>query len=206
MGASDGAGTTKIKRTMNSKRPSTQAIAPANRRARLVRRCLAVCLFFIAAVAQAQSWTPSEQLLNMVRKIESADGLMVVGDHGNSRGAYQMSAAAWLDVSAWRRARKLEVSDYEVSVWNETVSRSYAANYLQILHERLAKALKRTPSSGEVYAAYNMGFTAFARCGFSLARVNAVTASNCRRIAAVTNDEEALELQPTLALTVVASK
>jgi hypothetical protein len=145
-------------------------------------RCLGLLVALLSVPLLAQEWAPGEQFLDLVRKIESADGLMLIGDQGNSRGAYQMSEGAWKDVSAWRRSRSLRSSDYLTSVWNETVSRAYAANYLQMLHERLARSIGRIPSCGEVYAAYNMGFTAFAHCQFSLAHVNPTTAGNCRFI------------------------
>jgi len=145
------------------------------------RGCLSL-MILQARLLLAQEWTPSEQFLNLVRKIESADGLMLVGDHGNSRGAYQMSAGAWNDVSSWRRARNLCSYDYATMVWDESISRAYASNYLQMIRERLVRNMGRTPSCGEVYAAYNMGFTAFARCQFSLAHVNSTTAGNCRFI------------------------
>lgn len=148
----------------------------------LSRPCLGLMMTLLATPLLAQQWTPSEQFLNLVRKIESADGLMLVGDRGNSRGAYQMSSPAWNDVSAWRRARNLRSYEYTTTVWDESISRVYASNYLQILRDRLVKSMGRTPSCGEVYAAYNMGFTAFARCQFSLAHVNPMTAGNCRLI------------------------
>jgi len=146
------------------------------------RRWVSLAAFLLATPLLAQEWTPSEQLLNLVRKIESANGVRLVGDHGNSLGAYQMSAGAWNDVSAWRHARNLQRYAYAPAVWDESVSRAYAANYLQMLHERLARNMGRTPTCGEVYAAYNMGFTAFAHCRFSLAHVNSVTAGNCHFI------------------------
>src|SRR5262245_33374415 len=86
-------------------------------------RWVALLLGLIPTKLPAQEWTPSDQFLNLVRKIESADGLITVGDHGKSLGAYQMCAAAWTDVSAWRRAQKLATYDYKTAVWDEAVSR-----------------------------------------------------------------------------------
>jgi hypothetical protein len=153
-----------------------------NRKLGFSRLFLSLILILVATPLLAQEWAPSEQFLNLVRRIESADGLMLIGDHGNSRGAYQMSAGAWNDVSEWRRARNLRSYDYSTMIWNESISRDYASNYLQMLHDRLARSMARSPSCGEVYAAYNMGFTAFAHCRFSLAHVNSTTAGNCRFI------------------------
>jgi hypothetical protein len=175
---------------MNLKQDKKNSAGRCNWKLSSALSSLALYIALGAATLQAQEWTPSERLLNLVRKIESADGLMLVGDHGNSRGAYQMSAGAWADVNAWRRARNLAGYDYATSVWNESVSRVYAANYLQMLHDRVVKSLGRTPSCGEVYAAYNMGFRAFARCQFSLAHVNSLTAANCRFIDSVMRQAE----------------
>jgi hypothetical protein len=120
----------------------------------------------MAANVRAESWAPSESLLSAVRRIESADGRFTVGDQGRSLGDYQLSAAAWCDVNAWRKARGLPTYDYETRVWNESVSRTYAADYLKILRGQLKKHLHHDPSSAELYAAYNMGLSSFARQGY----------------------------------------
>jgi hypothetical protein len=152
-----------------------------------VGRAIVLFLCLAAAPLHAQQeWSPSNLLLDVIRRIESADGLLTVGDQGRSLGPYQLSAGAWLDVTTWRIARGLPTFDYAGNVFSEKICRGYAADYLRILHMRLAKRLKRTPSSADVYAAYNMGLTAFARSQFELAKVNSVTAANCRRIAAAT--------------------
>lgn len=139
----------------------------------------------VAVVAlRAQEWSPSDRLLDIIRRIESADGLLIVGDQGRSLGAYQLSLDAWTDVNRWRKARGLPLLDYAESVWSESVSRAYAADYLRILRHRLEKGLNRPPTSAELYAAYNLGSAGFARCRFNLARVNSITAAKCRQIAA----------------------
>jgi hypothetical protein len=116
-----------------------------------------------AGSLHAESWTPSEGLLGAVRRIESDDGRFTVGDQGRSLGDYQISEAAWCDVNAWRKARGLPAFDYGKHVWSESMSRTYAADYLQILREQLKKRLHRSPSAAELYAAYNMGMSSFAR-------------------------------------------
>jgi hypothetical protein len=47
--------------------------------------------------------------------------------------------ALWVDVSAWRKAHGLPTYGYEIHVWNQQISRSYAADYLGILHRELRK-------------------------------------------------------------------
>ncbi len=124
---------------------------------------------------QAESWTPPKELLDQIRHIESADGRMTVGDNGRSLGDYQLSEAAWMDVNSRRKARGVPVYDYSQHVWSSKVSRLYAAEYLRILHTRLEGRLKRHPTWGEIYAAYNMGFDAFARGQCRLANANPIT-------------------------------
>jgi len=124
---------------------------------------LLALLCALAAPSYAHDWVPSGAMLDAVRRVESANGLLTVGDHGQSLGNYQLSEGAWADVNGWRRGRGVPTFDYEKSVWSEQVSRAYAADYLKILHSRLEKHLNRCPSSTEVYAAYNMGLSCFAR-------------------------------------------
>jgi hypothetical protein len=75
-------------------------------------------LWLLAGGVQASDWRPSESLLDAVRHIESADGLLTVGDNGQSLGNYQLSKAAWDDVNAWRRARGVATFKYERDVWS----------------------------------------------------------------------------------------
>jgi hypothetical protein len=130
----------------------------------------------------AATWRPTERLLYAVRSVESSHGVFVRGDQGQSLGEYQMSEAAWLDVSSWRTARGLRSYDYDQCVFNKKISRQYAADYLTIIYSELQKKLNRTPCSGEIYAAYNMGLGSFAECKYQLARVNPTTAKKCRQI------------------------
>jgi hypothetical protein len=135
------------------------------------------------------SWRPSERLLHAVRYVESANGRYTYGDNGRSLGDYQMSEAAWIDVTAWRKTQNLPTYEYGVYVWNRRVSRVYAADYLAILHRELRKRMQRAPTSAEVYAAYNMGLAGFAQCNFQLARVNRTTAAKCQLIKDLTREQ-----------------
>lgn len=145
--------------------------------------------FLLALIAQTQldaadgPWRPSEKLLDAVRMIESGNGALVVGDRGKSLGDYQVSEAAWTDVSRWRKARGKRTYSYARNVFNPKLSRIYAADYLALLRQQLKNELRRTPTAAEIYAAYNMGMNSFAKCGFDLDRVNRQTASRCRLVA-----------------------
>lgn len=136
-----------------------------------------------ASVAElgAREWKPSEQFLEAVCAVESGGGQFTVGDNGRSLGEFQISHAAWQDVNEWRRSKGLKIYSYRYA-YNPQVNRTYAANYLTILHSELSRRLRRTPSHSELYAAYNMGLAKFANVDFQLHRVNRVTKSKCEHI------------------------
>jgi hypothetical protein len=113
--------------------------------------------------------------------VESSNGQFLVGDDGESLGEFQISEAAWLDVNAWRKAKGLKVYSYK-NVFNPSINRAYAENYLSMLYTELSRKLKRPPTHGELYAAYNMGLSSFAQCDFNLSRVNPVTRAKCKQI------------------------
>jgi hypothetical protein len=136
----------------------------------------------VAATATATEWRPSDDFLMAVREVESSNGKFKVGDSGQSLGDFQLSEAAWLDVNSWRRSRGLKTYHYEQAVFNGFINKVYASNYLTILHGELSRALRRAPSHGELYAAYNMGLTEFAECNYRLTRVNAMTRAKVRQI------------------------
>lgn len=138
----------------------------------------------VAVNSTAAAWRPSEQLLDAVCYIESGGGLFTWGDNGHSLGPYQMSRAAWLDVSRWRKGQGLPTFAYNDHVWIMKSSRTYAADYLAILHRALEQKqrLNRSPSAAEVYAAYNLGLSSFAKCRYQLASVNRRTAWKCEQI------------------------
>lgn len=142
-----------------------------------------VFLMCLAALSvQAETWRPSERLLQAIRFVESSHGEFTWGDNGQSLGDFQLSHAAWLDVSSWRKSRGLPTYGYERHVWDRKVSRIYAADYLVILHVDLKRKLGRAPTPSELYAAYNMGMASFAQCQYRLANVNPVTARKCQQI------------------------
>jgi hypothetical protein len=142
-------------------------------------------LFCLTQTMFGSPWRPSEDFLAAVCFVESSNGRFLHGDGGQSLGDFQISEAAWIDVSAWRKARKLPSYSYEHHVFNRRINRTYAADYLTILHGELTRNLKRAPTSGELYAAYNIGLSEFARCKFRLNRVNRVTRQKCQQIALI---------------------
>jgi hypothetical protein len=142
-------------------------------------------LLCLTAQVSAATWQPSDRFLHAVRFVESSHGIFTRGDNGQSLGDYQISEAAWMDVSSWRKAHALPAFEYARHVWDKRVSREYAANYFAILHTRLEKHLNRPPTAAELYAAYNMGMTSFGQCRYQLTHVNPMTARKCQQINAL---------------------
>ena len=157
-------------------------------------RILLISVLAFSVVAEATEWRPSEDFLRAVKFVESSNGLFKVGDNGQSLGDFQLSEAAWLDVSEWRKARRLKTYEYDKAVFHSFINRVYAANYLTILHGELSRRLGRAPDHGELYAAYNMGIAMFADCKFSLSRVNPVTRAKAEQIGAMLSPKASASL------------
>lgn len=151
-----------------------------------MKKYLVLVYCALVAHGNAATWRPSDRLLHAVHRVESQHGLYTWGDNGQSLGDYQLSEAAWYDVNAWRKARGRPTYHYDQHVWNRKLNRTYAADYLTILQSELKKRLRRTPSEAEIYAAYNMGLTSFARCQYQLANVNPTTARKCQQVRELT--------------------
>ena len=141
--------------------------------------------FCSAMLAGATGWRPDDRLLSAICQIESSGGLYVYGDGGLSLGHFQFQKAAWSDVSQWRQKRNLETHGYHPGVLDPQISRSYAADYLTIIYERLHKQYRRQPLPSELYAAYNMGLNKFRQCNYDLARINRITAGKCHQLSAL---------------------
>jgi hypothetical protein len=166
-------------------RPRPDRFRRLNSNWRVMTKHLALLICVVANQVSAASWRPPDRLLHAVRYVESSHGLFTYGDNGQSLGDFQLSEAAWLDVSCWRKTRDMPTYSYDRHVWNRAVNRAYAADYLAILHRELSKRLARPPTSAEVYAAYNMGLSSFAQCNYQLAKVNPTTARKCQTIRAI---------------------
>ena len=150
-----------------------------------MKKAVYVLVGILTCQAFAAEWRPSDALLQAVREVESNNGRILYGDSGRSLGAFQMSQAAWLDVSAYRKARGLKVYSYNGHALHSYISRAYAADYLAMIHSELTRKLRRSPTVGEIYAAYNMGLANFADCDYRLAKVNPVTARKAQQVHAL---------------------
>jgi hypothetical protein len=146
---------------------------------------IAATLWLPASVSQANTWRPDAHLLKAIRHVESTSGTQLIGDEGASLGDFQMSQAAWEDVSEWRKENGLKVYPYRQFAFHAYINRVYAANYLSLIYTHLKRELKRPPTIEEVYAGYNIGLAKFGeKCGYDLRKVNKVTARKCAEIRA----------------------
>jgi hypothetical protein len=151
----------------------------------MIKKAIILSALLACNAFATSEWRPSTALLQAVRQVESNNGQLVYGDKGRSLGPYQLSRAAWTDISAWRRARGEKVYSYGQYAMHDYINQVYAADYLTMIHGELSRQLRRAPTAGEIYAAYNMGLAHFADCDYRLARVNPVTAQKCRAIHAL---------------------
>jgi hypothetical protein len=124
----------------------------------------------------------TDSFVDAIAQIESSGGRFTVGDNGLANGAWQMHAAAWKDVSAYRRRRGLPAASY-AQAHDAAVARGYARDYLTMLENQLRAALHRAPTGEEIYAAYNMGFGRFRSIGFQLDKAPRTTQAACARLA-----------------------
>lgn len=120
----------------------------------------------------------SEKFLDAIAHIESSGRSRVIGDGGKARGMFQLHRAAWED------ARKISplIGDYQTGALNPATARQVARVYLNILAARLERALGYAPTSGQVYAAFNLGFAGFKKRGFDLNRCPVTTQKAVKKL------------------------
>lgn len=142
-----------------------------------MKKIFVLSLVLVAAPCMAQI---SEKFLDAVAIVES-NGKAVIGDNGRARGQYQMWRGAWLD------AQKVDqsIGDYETGSMDSVRSRKAAKAYLSKLYARLHRALGRTPTNAEVYAAWNIGFKGYQQRGFNLSKTPATTQKAIKRLEAL---------------------
>lgn len=102
-------------------------------------------------------------LLDRIALIESRNNDLAVGDNGRSLGRYQMSLAAWLDVSALRAEQGLPLYPWEAA-HDAGIGREYALQYLGILSRQFQAAFRgRYPSDNHLIGMYQHGFKGWKR-------------------------------------------
>lgn len=125
----------------------------------------------------------SDPVLQAVEQVESSGrgAKTPDGDGGLARGPLQWHAVAWADCSALRRKAGLEVYPY-ADARNPAKAREYARTWLTALKVRLARQIGRQPFPGEVWLAWNLGWTGFEKYGFSWAHVPKAKFDKARQV------------------------
>lgn len=124
-----------------------------------------------------------EAFLQAVEQVESSGrgALTPDGDGGLARGPLQWHSVAWKDCSAIRRKAGLAVYPY-ADARNPARARDYARTWLTALKIRLAEQIGRQPFPGEIWLAWNLGWTGFRRYGFQWADVPAAKFEKARQV------------------------
>lgn len=124
-----------------------------------------------------------EQTLQAVEHIESSGrgASTPRGDGGKALGCLQWHAVAWKDCSAIRRKAGLAVYPYADAAV-PAKARDYARTWLTVLKVRLADQIGRQPHPGEIWLAWNLGWTGFRRYGFQWAEVPAAKFDKARQV------------------------
>ena len=99
-------------------------------------------------------------LLDRIAWVETRHDNRAVGRHGE-RGAWQLSKAAWSDVSRERRRVGLKVYPFGYA-FREDVAREYAAGYVALLRARIGVDC----SDAAVCIAWNRGVRRARESGF----------------------------------------
>ena len=132
--------------------------------ARNAKRGLRIAACCTALSALTLNASPiDDALLDAIAFVETGNQ-NIPGDGGEAIGVYQLHASACADAGSRHR-----------DVWDRRTGRETARVYLGQLHAVLLRALKREPSCGELYAAYNCGPSKFIRRGCALARCPRIT-------------------------------
>lgn len=144
---------------------------------------------FLALTVIASTWVcgPSlaasadDRWLAALALVESSHDSSAIGDGGAARGAFQFHR------SAWEVARRVDprVVEYHSGSTNLASARLAAAAYLTWLRQRFVNAGVPNPSSSQLYAAYNCGFTGFKKkYGLDVKRTPRTTQRACARLEA----------------------
>lgn len=124
-----------------------------------------------------------DPVVQAVEQVESSGrgALTPDGDGGKAKGPLQWHAVAWKDCSAIRRKAGLEVWPYSAAS-DPAKARDYARTWLTALKVRLAKQIGRAPFPGEIWLAWNLGWSGFSRYGFNWAQVPSAKFDKARQV------------------------
>ncbi len=124
-----------------------------------------------------------EPIVQAVEQVESSGrgASTPRGDGGKAVGPLQWHSVAWKDCSAVRRKAGLAVYPYADAA-NPAKARDYARTWLTVLKVRLAVEIGRQPHPGEIWLAWNLGWSGFRRYGFQWADVPAAKFDKARQV------------------------
>ena len=127
-----------------------------------------------------------EAVVQAVEQVESSNREAKTPDKDDSKaiGCLQWHSSAWKDCSAIRLKAGLAVYPYS-DAKAPIRAREYARTWLTVLKVRLATQLGRQPFPGEIWLAWNLGWTGFQRYGFSWAHVSRVKFDKARQVNSV---------------------
>ena len=131
-----------------------------------------------AAQPQQIEWP---RFVNAVAHAETGNNHRAVGAKGE-RGAWQFREATWEEISRRRRAVFTEFWSFRYGAHQPVHARIYASQWLSLLARELHCRMGRPPTCADIYAAYNMGLTGYARCGYNPARTPKVTQQGIQRL------------------------
>lgn len=125
----------------------------------------------------------SDPVLQAVEHVESSGrgASTPDGDGGKARGPLQWHSVAWADCSKVRKSAGLAVYPY-ADARNPAKAREYARTWLTALKVRLAQQIGRQPFPGEIWLAWNLGWSGFRRYGFQWAEVPAAKFEKARQV------------------------
>ena len=140
-------------------------------------------LFLTLTAGLLASEAVPEPVVQAVEQVESSGrgALTPDGDGGKAVGPLQWHAVAWKDCSAIRRKAGLEVWPYS-DARNPAKARDYARTWLTVLKVRLAAQIGRQPFPGEIWLAWNLGWSGFSRYGFQWAEVPSAKFDKARQV------------------------
>ncbi len=116
-----------------------------------------------------------QNFVKAVGRVESGNRSSAIGDAGKARGEFQIHKPSWDQISAARKSRGEVAYQWEIYAHDSKVASQYATEYLRWVESSLSRKLKRQPSRAEIYAGWNLGLGSFAKRGYDLRKVPAIT-------------------------------
>ena len=129
-----------------------------------------------------------QRFLNAVEVVESAGRADAVGDSGRAHGSFQFHASTWQHVNDLRARRGRTPVPFLMAT-ERAVARQFAHEYFYWLQSYLTAAGLRKPTYPQIYAAWNVGPTAFRRRGFSVRNCPQTTRRACAKIERLMNHD-----------------